>query len=93
MNKTEALAKLYRETRKALGVNGERQQDQLRKLRDLFELSNDELSEALEIPLATLLCYLAPETAAKHRTMPAADRLVIARILETRRPRRAKRKA
>ena len=90
MKKSEELAKLYRQTRKALGLNGEPQQDQLRKLRDLFGLSNEELAAALEIPLTTLLCYLAPESAAKHRTMPAADRLVLARILEARTRRKGK---
>lgn len=78
------LKKLVRAERKALGLNGKSQQDLLRKLRDRFELTNEQLAEALGYSNATLLAYLAAEGTAMYRRMPEADRLVIARILAKR---------
>jgi transcriptional regulator with XRE-family HTH domain len=78
------LAKLIRQMRKALGLNGESQQELLRKIRQAFELTNDELAEALGVPANTLLAYLSPDSAKKHRIMPEADRLVLTRILAER---------
>lgn len=84
MKKAQELAKQIRQTRKALGLNGESQQELLRKVREAFELSNDELAAALAVPADTLLAYLAPESAKKFRKMPEADRLVLSRILADR---------
>jgi DNA-binding XRE family transcriptional regulator len=81
------LAKLIRQQRRELGLNGESQQKLLRKVRDAFELTNEELAEALGVPPDTLLAYLAPESARKYRQMAEADRLVLARILGKRKKR------
>jgi hypothetical protein len=43
---------------------------------------NDELGKALGVKLGTLMAYLAPEGAAKHRTMPADLRLIVERVIE-----------
>lgn len=83
MKKSEELARAYKQTRKALGLNGERQQDQLRKLRELFALTNDELAAAIGVSHATLNAYMAPESSGRYRKMPAADLLIVSRIIET----------
>ncbi len=83
MKKTE-LAKRIKAERKALGLNGESQQELLRRVREAFELSNDDLAEALGVKVDTLLAYLAPESAKKHRAMPGEDRLVLSRIMAKR---------
>jgi hypothetical protein len=36
------------------------------------------------VPADTLLAYLSPDSAKKHRIMPEADRLVLTRILAER---------
>jgi DNA-binding XRE family transcriptional regulator len=82
------LARLIRQTRKELGLNGESQQDLLRKVREAFELTNEELAETLGVGADTLMAYLAPETAKKFRQMPQADKLILARILKGRRERK-----
>ncbi len=87
MNKTQELAKRIKAERKTLGLNGESQQDLLRRVREAYGLSNDELADALGIKADTLLAYLAPESAKKHRAMPGEDRLVLARILKERKRR------
>jgi DNA-binding transcriptional regulator YiaG len=76
-----------------VGLNGDSQQDLLRKVREAFELSNDELAEALGVPLDTLLAYLVSETAKKHRKMPEADQLVLTRILAEHKAPKGKAKA
>jgi DNA-binding transcriptional regulator YiaG len=81
MNKAQELARQIKKARKQLGLNGESQQELVKKVRTVFELTNDELAAALGVPLDTLLAYLAPESAKKHRKMAAADLLVLARIL------------
>lgn len=84
MKKADELAKRYRAARRDLGLNGERQQDQLRKLQELFELTREELAEAIGLSLPALSSYLSPDDSPRHRKMPEADRLVIARILKSR---------
>jgi DNA-binding transcriptional regulator YiaG len=81
MNKKQELAKKIKRARKELGLNGDTQQDLLKRIREAFELSNEELCEALDVPLNTLLAYLAPESNKKHRKMAEADLLVLSRIL------------
>lgn len=83
--RTDAL-KLVRQIRKALGLNGESQQDLLRRARDRLGLTNQELAAALEVSDATLLAWLAPKGAGKHRSMPEAAKLVLAAILAKRKP-------
>lgn len=85
MNKAQELAKRIKQTRKQLGLDGGSQQELLKNVRSAFELTNEELAEALGASRDSLLAYLAPETAKKHRKMPAADLLVLARILSERR--------
>jgi transcriptional regulator with XRE-family HTH domain len=90
MTRAQELAKRIKQTRKSLGLNGDSGQQLLKKIREAFGLSNEELAECLGVSLDTLLAYLAPETAKKHRKLPEADRLVLARILAesgTRKPR------
>lgn len=84
MTKAEQLAREIMRTRKQLGLNGEAQQELLKDIRAAFDLTNDELASALNVPLVTLLAYLAPESAKKHRKMAAADLLVLSRILQER---------
>jgi len=81
MNKAQELAKKIKRARRELGLNGDEQQELLKRIREAFELSNEELAAALEVPLDTLLAYLAPENAKKHRKMAEADLLVLSRIL------------
>lgn len=81
MSGVQELAKLIRQKRKALGLNGTKQEQLLKKIREAFDLTNEELAEALGVNLNTVLAYLAPETANKRRTMPEADQLVLAAIL------------
>jgi hypothetical protein len=81
MKKAQELAKRIRKARKELGLNGDSQEELLRKVREAFELTNDELAAALSINPHTLLAYLAPDSAKKRRQMPQADRLVLSRIL------------
>jgi DNA-binding transcriptional regulator YiaG len=90
MNKAQELAKNIKRARKELGLNGDSQQELLKRVREAFELSNEELAAALGVAEATLLAYLAPESARKHRTMPAADLLVLARVLDGGRKRKRK---
>jgi DNA-binding transcriptional regulator YiaG len=81
MNRAQELAKRITRARKQLGLNGQSQQELLKRVRTAFELTNDELAAALGVPMDTLLAYLAPESAKKHRKMAAADLLVLSRIL------------
>jgi len=79
--KKNALAKLVRQARRSLGLNGDSQQDLLRRARDTLELTNEELAEAIGVKLPTLYAYLAPKSAAKHRALPADMRLILEKIL------------
>jgi DNA-binding XRE family transcriptional regulator len=81
MNKARDVSKLVRQARRSLGLNGQNQQALLRKVRKALDLTNDELAKALGVKLPTLYAYLAPESAAKHRKMPAGSRLLLERIL------------
>jgi len=87
-NKAAQLEKLIERARRSLGLNGETQQALLRKVRKAFDLSNDELANALGCSLNTLLSYLAPEGNAKYRKMADADRLILARVLTEQRARK-----
>lgn len=82
--KKNDLAGLIKKARKELGLNGEPQQELLRRVREAFDLSNEELAEALGVKEPTLRAYLSPESAEKHRRMPEADRLVLTRIMARR---------
>lgn len=83
MKKSELQSDLAK-ARKSLGLNGKSQQDLLRKVREAYGISNDELAVALGVALPTLLAYLSPEVATKHRRMPEADKLTLARVLADR---------
>jgi len=82
MNKAKDVSKLVRQVRKSLGLNGESQQKLLRQARAVLGLTNDELAQALGVKLPTLLSYLAPKDAAKHRSLPSDLRLVLERLIE-----------
>lgn len=84
MSKTD-LSRMVRKARKDLGLNGASQQELLRRVRKALDLTNDELAEAIGVKPATLLAYLAPDTAAKHRQLPAESRLVLQRLLAAKR--------
>lgn len=61
-----------------------KQQEQaelLRQARKRLQTTNAALAEQLGVSEATMLSWLAPKGAAKHRTMPAGSRLLLARIL------------
>lgn len=75
------LQKNITNVRKSLGMNGDSQRDLLRKVREAYEATNEELASALGISLAALLAYLAPEGTAKYRRMPEGDKLVLSRVL------------
>lgn len=79
------LKKDLAKARKALGLNGQSQQEILRKAREVYGMTNDELAGALEISMPTLLAYLAPSDAAKFRRMAEADKLILARVLAAKR--------
>ena len=57
------------------------QQDQLRTARKRLNATTAELAAMLGKSEAALLAWLAPESAAKHRTMPAGSRMLLERIL------------
>ena len=60
------------------------EQDQaalLRTARATLKKTNEQLAADLGVSVPTLLAWLAPKTAAKHRTMPRGSRLLLARIL------------
>ena len=80
MNKAKDAARLVKQARKGL----ESQQALLRRARTDLGLTNDELARALGVKLPSLMAYLAPETAAKHRKLPAESRLSLERILSER---------
>ena len=88
MKNGQELLRQIKQTRKQLGLNGESQQKLLKKVRATFDLTNEELAAALGASLDALLAYLAPQTAKKFRKMPDADRLVLSRILDTKRKRK-----
>lgn len=81
MSRVQELQKLISKTRKAMGLNGTRQEALLKSIREVFELTNDELAKAIGVELDTVLAYLASESSKKRRTMPEADQLVLAAIL------------
>ena len=93
------IATLVRRAKQSLAKSdeGESQQILLRNARKELGLTNRELAEALGLTIgkddesAALLAWLAPATAAKHRTMPRDSRLLLERILKEQRARRAKR--
>jgi transcriptional regulator with XRE-family HTH domain len=61
-----------------------KEQDQgtlLRTARERLKKTNEQLAAELGVSEATVIAWLAPETAAKHRTMPRGSRLLLARIL------------
>lgn len=80
--KTKDVSKLVRQARKSLGMNGGSQQDLLRRARKTLGVTNEQLAVALGVKISTLLSYLAPKGAAKHRAMPADLRLVVERITQ-----------
>lgn len=82
MKKASDVSKIVRQARKALGLNGENQQALIRRVRSAHSLTNEALADALGIKVPTLLAYLAPASAAKHRSLPAELRLVLAHMLE-----------
>ena len=57
------------------------QQEQLRAARTRLKVSNAELAERLGKSEAAMLAWLAPESSAKHRTMPKSAKLLLAAIL------------
>lgn len=57
------------------------QQDQLRAARKALKKTNAELAAEFGKSEAGILAWLAPETSAKHRTMPKAARMLLARIV------------
>jgi DNA-binding XRE family transcriptional regulator len=81
MNRAKDVTRLVRKARRSLGLNGNSQQELLRRARQALGLTNDELAQAIGVKPATLMAYLAPETAAKHRKLPADSRLILERIL------------
>jgi hypothetical protein len=81
VKKTTDLKKLVKQARKALGFNDEGQQELLRRARKELDLTNEELANLLDISLPTLMAYLATESAAKHRRMKEADKLLLREIL------------
>jgi DNA-binding XRE family transcriptional regulator len=85
MKKTKTrkdVSQLVKRARTSLRMNGGSQQALLRRAREILDLTNDELGKALGVKLGTLMAYLAPEGAAKHRTMPADLRLIVERVIE-----------
>lgn len=71
-------------------MKSKKQQDQatlLRNARKALSYTNEELAAALGKSVPTLLAWLAPRDAAKHRTMPASSRLLLARLLSDKRKR------
>lgn len=57
----------------------------LRGARARLKLTNEELAAELGVSQATLTAWLAPKSAAKHRTMKAGPRLLLARLLAAKR--------
>jgi hypothetical protein len=57
------------------------QQEQLRAARKVLKKTNAELAAEFRKSEAGILAWLAPKTSAKHRTMPAGARLLLARIV------------
>lgn len=53
----------------------------LRKARATLKKTNEQLAADLGVSVPTLLAWLAPKTAAKHRTMPRGSRMLLARVL------------
>lgn len=80
--KSNDVSRLVKQARKSLGMNGENQQALLRRARKALAVTNAELAQALGLKLPTLMSYLAPKGAAKHRTLPDDLRLVIERTIE-----------
>ena len=80
--KRNDVSRLVKQARISLGMNGESQQALLRRAREVLNVTNNELGEALGVKLPTLMAYLAPKGAAKHRTMPADLKLIVERIIE-----------
>jgi DNA-binding XRE family transcriptional regulator len=91
MKKRSDAKKLVRDARRYLGLNGENQQALLRKVRKALDLTNGELAQALGVKPATLMAYLAPETAGKHRVMPGEYKLILQRLLSERKSANGKR--
>ena len=85
MKKTKTrkdVSQLVKRARTSLRMNGGSQQALLRRAREILDLTNDELGKALGVKLGALMAYLAPEGAAKHRTMPPDLRLIVERVIE-----------
>lgn len=82
MKKKKNVAKLVREARKSLGFGADTQQALLRRVREGLGLTNEELANALGVSLPTLMAWLAPETAAKHRRMPDSEKLLLRHLVE-----------
>src|SRR5262245_58924556 len=49
MSKTQELAREIKRAKKKLGLNGDSQQDLLKRVREAFELTNEELAQALDV--------------------------------------------
>lgn len=60
------------------------QQQELRSARERLKISNAELAERLGVSEPTILSWLAPNSAAKHRVMPRQAKLLLAAILRAR---------
>jgi DNA-binding transcriptional regulator YiaG len=79
--KKKNVAKLVQQARKSLGLTGGSQQNLLRQARQSLGVTNGELATALGVSLHTLMAWLAPDTAAKHRGMPVEARLILKQLL------------
>jgi DNA-binding transcriptional regulator YiaG len=76
-----AAFRFSNQAQKSLAMNQEHQQEPLRKARKQLGLTNEQLAGVLNVSVATLIAHLAPESAAKHRRMKAADKLLLRVIL------------
>jgi DNA-binding transcriptional regulator YiaG len=65
----------------------------LRAARRALDLTNRQLANALGKSEPTLMAWLSPAAAAKHRTMPAGSRLLLDRLLKDHRPTPSRRSA
>lgn len=81
MAKKKNLTMLVKQARKSLALEDETQQDLLRSVRDEFGVTNEELAEALDVSLPTLIAWLAPASAAKHRVLPDEMRRLLTHLL------------
>lgn len=79
--KKNKIAKLVRQARRSLGLKGQSQQVLLRQTRERLHLTNEALANTLDVSLPTLIAWLAPKSAGKHRTMPTETRLLLLHLL------------